>query len=51
MELTEDLISSIMLKVNGSMTAEFDGERIDFSPPWRRMTMMDAIKEYTGLEF
>lgn len=51
MELTEDLIASIMLKVNGSMVAEFDGEKIDFSPPWRRITMMDAIKEHTGLDF
>ena len=51
MELTEDLISSVALEVNGSMIAEFEGEDIDFTPPWRRITMLDAIKEYTGLDF
>lgn len=51
MELTEDLISTVMYKVNGSMIGEFDGQEIDFTPPWRRITMLDAIKEYTGLDF
>ncbi len=51
MRLTEDLISSVALKVNGSMIAEFEEQEIDFTPPWRRVTMLDAIKEYTGLDF
>lgn len=51
MELTEDLISTVMYKVNGSMIGEFEGQEIDFTPPWRRITMLDAIKEYTGLDF
>jgi lysyl-tRNA synthetase class 2 len=51
MELTEDLIASVMQKVNGTMIAEFEGEQIDFTPPWKRITMLDAIKEYTGLDF
>ena len=51
MRLTEDLISSVALKVNGSMIAEFEEQEIDFTPPWRRVTMLDAIKEHTGLDF
>jgi lysyl-tRNA synthetase class 2 len=51
MELTEDLVSSVMLKVNGTMIAEFEGQHIDFTPPWRRVTMLDVIKEHTGLDF
>ncbi len=51
MEITEDLISTVMFKVNGSMIGEFDGQEIDFTPPWRRITMLDAIKEYTGVDF
>ena len=51
MRLTEDLISSVALKVNGSMIAEFEEQEIDFTPPWRRVTMLEAIKEYTGLDF
>ncbi len=51
MELTEDLVSSVMLKVNGTMIAEFEGQQIDFTPPWRRVTMLDVINEHTGLDF
>jgi len=51
MDLTEDLISAVMLKVNGNMVAEFEGTEINFSPPWKRIAMLDAIKEYTGLDF
>jgi lysyl-tRNA synthetase class 2 len=51
MELTEDLVSSVMLKVNGTMISEFEGQQIDFTPPWRRVTMLDVIKEHTGLDF
>jgi lysyl-tRNA synthetase class 2 len=51
MQLTEDLISSVMQKVNNSMQIEYDGQLIDFTPPWKRMTMLEAIKEYTGVDF
>lgn len=51
MDLTEDLISTVMYRVNGSMVGEFDGQEIDFTPPWKRITMLDAIKEHTGLDF
>jgi lysyl-tRNA synthetase class 2 len=51
MELTEDLISSVMLKVNGTMIAEYEDQQIDFTPPWRRVTMLEVIKEHTGLDF
>jgi lysyl-tRNA synthetase class 2 len=51
MQLCEDLISAVMLKVNGSMQIDFEGEQLDFTPPWRRVTMLDAIKEAAGLDF
>lgn len=51
MQLTEDLISSVMLKVNNSMSVEYEGHKINFMPPWKRMTMLEAIKEYTGVDF
>lgn len=51
MELCEDLIATVQKKVNGSLIADFDGQQIDFSLPWRRITMLDAIKEYTGVDF
>lgn len=51
MNLTEDLISTVMYKVNGTMIAEFEGHKIDFTPPWNRMTMLEAIKKYAGVDF
>ncbi|MGI5921818.1 MAG: lysine--tRNA ligase [Syntrophomonadaceae bacterium] len=51
MEIAEQLISSVVLKINGSMKVEFEGQEIDFTPPWRRVTMLEAIKENTGVDF
>lgn len=51
MALTEDLVSTVMYKVNGTMIAEFEGEKIDFTPPWNRMTMLEAIEKYAGIDF
>lgn len=51
MQLTEDLISCVAQKINGTMIAEFEEQELDFTPPWRRVTMLGAINEYTGLDF
>jgi len=51
MELTEDLISAVVEKVTGSMQVEFEGTTIDFKPPWKRVPMLEAIREHTGLDF
>ncbi len=51
MDLTEQLISQVMHKINGTMTAEFEGTQIDFSPPWQRISMLEVIKQNTGLDF
>ncbi|MEA1961827.1 MAG: lysine--tRNA ligase [Bacillota bacterium] len=51
MELCENLISSVMQKVNGSMIGQFDGQEIDFTPPWDRITMLAAIKKHAGVDF
>lgn len=51
MEITEQIISTASEKVNGSMIVEFEGQQLDFTPPWRRITMLDAIKEYAGVDF
>ena len=29
----------------------YQGTEIDFTPPWRRMTMIECVKEYTGVDF
>lgn len=51
MRLCENLISAVIFKVNGRMQVDFEGQEIDFTPPWQRLTMLDAIREATGLDF
>ncbi|MBC7076500.1 MAG: lysine--tRNA ligase [Syntrophomonadaceae bacterium] len=51
MDLAEDLVSTVVQRVNGTMTVEFEGRKIDFSPPWKRVSMLEAVKEYTGVDF
>jgi len=51
MDLTEDLISSTVEKITGSMQVDFEGQIIDFTGPWQRISMLDAIKQHTGVDF
>lgn len=51
MNITEQLVAFVCEKVNGSMKAQFGETEIDFTPPWRRITMVDAIKEYADINF
>jgi lysyl-tRNA synthetase class 2 len=51
MELTEQMISHIVTDVCGSLEVEYQGMRVDFSLPWKRITMADAVKEYCGVDF
>lgn len=50
MKQFEDLVSSVCQKVCGSMKVTYQGKDIDFTPPWRRLTVMDGIKEYAKLD-
>lgn len=49
--LTETLISRACLEVNGSYEIEYQGAKIDLKPPFRRMSMQEAVKEYAGIDF
>ncbi|MHB1484760.1 MAG: lysine--tRNA ligase [Saccharofermentanales bacterium] len=51
MELTENLIAHCSNIVNGTSVITFQGQQIDLTPPFRRLTMYDAIKEYAGVDF
>jgi len=50
MDLTEELLSELAQKVVGSVKFQCQGVELDFSRPWRRITMADAIKQKTGLD-
>ena len=48
MNLVEELVSNIAIALNGVSVVKLGDHEINFTPPWKRMTMFDAIKEYTG---
>ncbi len=49
MKQFEDLVSYLAKEVKGAYKFEYQGKEIDFTPPWRRLTMIDAIQEYAGV--
>lgn len=51
MELAETLVSSVAEEVLGSMIIQYQGQEINLTPPWTRLTMVDAVKQYAGVDF
>jgi lysyl-tRNA synthetase class 2 len=51
MKLTEDMVSTVAQKVLGTCQITYQGVSVDLTPPWRRLTMLDAVKEYGGIDF
>ena len=51
MELTESMFRYLAEKVCGSTTISYNGIEIDLGKPFARLTMNDAIKKYTGIDF
>lgn len=51
MKLMEDMISYIAQSVKGSNKVLYQETEIDFTTPWRRLPMLDGIKEYAGVDF
>ncbi|NMA33345.1 MAG: lysine--tRNA ligase [Clostridiaceae bacterium] len=51
MELTENLISTVATNVLGTTKITYQGQEIDLTTPWKRMSMRDAVLEYSGIDF
>ena len=51
MDLFEELLSSAAEKILGTYQLEWQGEQIDLTPGWPRLTMHEAVKQYTGIDF
>ena len=51
MEITENLVAYVCEKVLGTTKVSYQGTEIDFAPPWKRVTMVDAVKEHSGVDF
>ena len=51
MDITEEIISKVALKVLGTTKITYQGTEIDLTPSWKRISMIDSIKEVTGVDF
>lgn len=51
MDIAEGIISGAAKEIHGTYEVEWLGEKIDLTPGWRRLTMVDAVKEYAGIDF
>jgi lysyl-tRNA synthetase class 2 len=48
MKMVEEMTGTVAMAINGTTKANVGGHEIEFTPPWRRLTMFGAIQEYTG---
>ena len=51
MDIAEGIISGAAKAIHGTYELEWMGEKINLAPGWRRLTMVDAVKEYAGVDF
>lgn len=51
MDIAEGILAGAAKEINGSYQVEWMGEQIDLTPGWRRLTIVDAVKEYVGVDF
>lgn len=51
MDVAEGLLSSAAKEILGTYEAEWMGEKIDLTPGWPRLTMIEAVKQYVGIDF
>ncbi len=49
MDLTEAMVGELAIAVNGSTQATWDGVEIELAPPWRRLSIRDAVRELGGI--
>ncbi len=50
MALTEEIFTHVALEVRGTLQVRFLGHDIDLAPPWRRLSIVDALREYAGVD-
>ncbi len=50
MDLTEEMISSICQKIHGTMQISYQGTDVNLSPPWKRLTMDEALIQMAGID-
>lgn len=50
MERFENLVAETCREIHGKSTISFQGQEVDFAPPWTKLTVMEAIREHLGLD-
>lgn len=50
MRFTEEMLASIIKEMNGSLTVLYQGQEINFTPPWQRRTYRDVVQEFAGVD-
>lgn len=50
MKQFEDLVSTVVKEITGDTKLTYQEQQIEFAPPWKRMTILDAIKELGGVD-
>ncbi|BCI61566.1 Lysine--tRNA ligase [Eubacteriaceae bacterium CHKCI005] len=51
MKRAEEMIAAAAVEATGSTKVTYQGEEIDLTPPFRRLSMLDAVKQYAGIDF
>ena len=51
MDITEEIFTKIAMDIKGTYKIQYQGQEIDLSPNWKRITMIDSIKEVCGVNF
>ena len=51
MDVVEGILSGAAKEILGTYQVEWMGQQVDLTPGWRRLTMIDAVKEYVGIDF
>ena len=51
MNIAENMIGDVATKVLGTTQVTYQGTEIDFKPPWNRISMVEAVKKYSGVDF
>ncbi len=51
MDIAEGVLSGAAMEILGTYDVEWMGEKISLAPGWRRMTMIEAVREYVGVDF
>ena len=51
MKMVEEMVSTVCLKVHGTTKLQIGDQTVNFNPPWPRINLCEAVKQYSGIDF